>query len=127
MKKMAGIVALGVAAILTSCGGADSDTSPFVGKIEFKAEGMGMNSKGSITMDAENQRMTYRVDAIEQFLGMDIAMMVDMKKNMAYTICPSKGIYTEMEMKQEDMKGELPSKEEVERANKELKNEFDLA
>lgn len=120
MKKIAGIFALGFAAILTSCGGADSDTSPFVGKIEFKANMMGMSTNGSVTMDAENQRMTYRVDALEQFMGMDMATMVDMKNNMTYTISPSKGIYMENPIEKDDMKGELPSKEEVE----EMKKEF---
>lgn len=120
MKKIAGVVALLFAAILTSCGGADSDTSPFVGKIEFKANGMGMSTKGSVTMDAENQRMTYRVDALEQFMGMDMATMIDMKNNMMYTISPSKGIYMETPMEKDDMKGELPSKAEVEEAKKEF-------
>ncbi|MFK7784483.1 MAG: DUF4412 domain-containing protein [Crocinitomicaceae bacterium] len=120
MKKIAGIFALAFAAILTSCGGADSDTSPFVGKIEFKANMMGMNSNGSVTMDAENQRMTYRLDALEQFMGMDMAMMVDMKNNMTYTISPSKGVYMENPIEKDDMKGELPSKEEVEEMKKEL-------
>lgn len=108
------------AVILTSCGGADSDTSPFVGKIEFKANGMGMNTTGSVTMDAENERMTYRVDALEKFMGVDVAMMIDMKNNMSYTICPSQGIYMETALEKNDMKGELPSKEEVE----EMKKEF---
>lgn len=120
MKKIAGIVALLFAAVLTSCGGADSDTSPFVGKIEFKANGMGMSTDGSVTMDAENQRMTYRIDALEKFMGMDMAMMVDMKNNKTYTICASKGIYMETEMEKDEMKGELPSKKEVE----EMKKEF---
>ena len=120
MKKIAGIVALLFAAVLTSCGGADSDTSPFVGKIEFKANGMGMSTDGSVTVDAENQRMTYRIDALEKFMGMDMAMMVDMKNNMTYTICASKGIYMETAIEKDDMKGELPSKEEVE----EMKKEF---
>lgn len=120
MKKIVGIVALISTIILTSCGGADSDTSPFVGKIEFKANGMGFNTKGSITMDAENERMTYRMDALEKFIGVDVAMMVDMKKNMTYTICPSEGIYMETPMKKEDVKGELPSKEEI----AEMKKEF---
>ncbi|MDG1331895.1 MAG: DUF4412 domain-containing protein [Crocinitomicaceae bacterium] len=120
MKKIAGIVAIAFAAVLTSCGGADSDTSPFVGKIEFKGNMMGMSSKGSVTMDAENERMTYRMDALEQFLGMDMAMMVDMKNNKTYTISPSKGIYMETEMEKDEMKGELPSKKEVE----EMKKEF---
>ena len=120
MKKIAGIVALLFVAVLTSCGGADSDTSPFVGKIEFKANGMGMSTDGSVTMDAENQRMTYRIDALEKFMGMDMAMMVDMKNNKTYTICASKGIYMETEMEKDEMKGELPSKKEVE----EMKKEF---
>jgi hypothetical protein len=120
MKKITTIVAIAFAAVLTSCGGADSDTSPFVGKIEFKANAMGMNTKGSVTMDAENQRMTYRMDALEQMIGMDMAMMVDMKNNMTYTISPSQGIYMETPIEKDDMKGELPSKKEVE----EMKEEF---
>jgi len=121
MKKIAGIFAVAFAALLTSCGGADSEaTSPFVGKIDFKASGMGMNTTGSLTMDAENQRMTYRIDAIEQFMGMDVAMMVDMKNNMTYTISPSKGIYMESAIEKDEMKGELPSKKDVE----EMKEEF---
>lgn len=119
MKKIAGIFALALAAIVTSCG-ADADTSPFVGKIDFKADMMGMNTKGSVTMDAENERMTYRLDALELFMGVDMAMMVDMKNNMTYTICASKGIYMERPMKKEDMKKELPSKEEVEKAKKDF-------
>ncbi len=121
MKKIVGIVALMSAIVLTSCGGsADSDTSPFVGKIEFKANGMGMKTNGSVTMDAENERMTYRIDALEKMLGMDMAMMIDMKNNMTYTICASKGIYMEAPMEKEEMKGELPSEAEVE----EMKKEF---
>ena len=120
MKKIAGIVALLFAAVLTSCGGADSDTSPFVGKIEFKGNMMGMSSNGSVTMDAENERMTYRIDALEKFMGVDMAMMVDMKKNMTYTICASKGVYMETPLQKEDMKKELPSEEEV----KKMKEEF---
>lgn len=120
MKKIAGIVAIAFAAVLTSCGGADSDTSAFVGKIEFKGTMMGMSSDGSVTLDAENERMTYRIDALEKFMGMDMATMVDMKKNMMYTISPSKGIYMETKMEKKDMEGELPSKEEVE----EMKKEF---
>ncbi|MCJ8289532.1 MAG: hypothetical protein HRT58_07685 [Crocinitomicaceae bacterium] len=120
MKKIAGIVALISAVVLTSCGGADSDTSPFVGKIEFKANGMGLSTKGSITMDAENERMTYRIDALEKLMGMDMAMMVDMKNKMTYTICASKGFYMESPMKENELKGELPSKEEV----KKIREEF---
>lgn len=120
MKKIAGIFALAAVAILTSCGGADSDTSPFVGKIDFKADMMGMSTKGSVTMDAENERMTYRLDALELFMGMDMAMMVDMKKKMTYAICESKGIYMETPMKDDDMKKDLPTKEEVEKAKKEF-------
>ena len=120
MKKIAGIVALISAVVLTSCGGADSDTSPFVGKIEFKASGMGMKTNGSVTMDAENERMTYRIDALEKFMGMDMAMMIDMKKEMMYTICASKGVYMETPMEKDQLKGELPSKEDV----KEMKEEF---
>lgn len=120
MKKIAGIVALLFAAVLTSCGGADSDSSPFVGKIEFKANGMGMNANGSVTIDAENERMTYRIDALEKFMGVDMAMMIDMKNNKTYTICASKGVYMETEIGKDEMKGELPSKKDVE----EMKEEF---
>lgn len=121
MKKIVGIVALMSAIVLTSCGGsADSDTSPFVGKIEFKANGMGMSTNGSLTMDAENERMTYRIDALEKFMGMDVAMMIDMKNDMTYTICSSKGIYMETPMEKDDMKKDLPSKEEVSK----MKEEF---
>lgn len=120
MKKIAGIVALLFAAVLTSCGGADSDTSPFVGKIEFNANGMGMNTKGSLTMDAENERMTYRIDALEKLMGMDMAMMVDLKNKKSYAICESKGVYMETPMNEKDIRDELPSKEEVEK----MKEEF---
>ncbi len=120
MRKIAGIFALALAATVTSCGGADADTSPFVGKIDFQAEMMGINTKGSVTMDAENERMTYRLDALELFMGVDMTMMVDMKNNMTYTICQSKGIYMEQPIEKEEMKKELPSKEEVEKA----KNKF---
>lgn len=120
MKKIAGIVALVSTVILTSCGGADSDTSPFVGKIEFKVNAMGMDMKGSMTMDMEAQQVTYRMDNLEALMGMDMAVMVDMKKNKTYSICPSKGIYMEMPMSKDDMKAELPSKAEV----AEMKKEF---
>ncbi len=120
MKKIAGIVALVSTVILTSCGGADSDTSPFVGKIDFKIKAMGMDMNGSMTMDMEAQQMTYRLDKIEELMGMDMAVMVDMKNNKTFTICPSKGIYMEMPMSKDEMKGELPSKEEV----AEMKKEF---
>jgi hypothetical protein len=121
MKKIGGIVALISAIVLTSCdGSADSDTSPFVGKIEFKANGMGMKTNGSLAMDAENERMTFRMDAYEKMLGADMAMMVDMKKKMSYKICPSKGIYTESPLEMDDVKEELPNKKEVE----EMKKEF---
>lgn len=120
MKKIAGIVALVSTVILTSCGGADSDTSPFVGKIEFKVNGMGMDMKGSMTMDMETQRMTYRMDNLEALMGMDMAVMVDMKNNKTYSICPSKGIYMEMPMKKDEIKGQLPSQSEVD----EMKKEF---
>ena len=109
------------AVVLTSCGGSgDSDTSPFVGKIEFKANGMGMSTNGSVTMDAENERMTYRIDALEKMMGMDMAMMIDMKNNMTYTICASKGVYMETPMEKDDLKKDLPSKADVE----EMKKEF---
>ena len=120
MKKFAGIVALVSTVVLTSCGGADSDTSPFVGKIDFKVKAMGMDMNGSMTVDMESQRMTYRMDNLEALMGTDMAFMVDMKNNKSYSICPSKGIYMEMPMSKNDMKGELPSKEEV----AELKKEF---
>ncbi len=120
MKKIAGIVALVSTVILTSCGGADSDTSPFVGKIDFKVKAMGMDMNGSMTMDMEAQQVTYRVDNLEALMGMDMAVMVDMKKNKTYSICPSKGIYMEMPMSKDDMKAELPSKAEV----AEMKKEF---
>lgn len=108
------------AVILTSCGGADSDTTPFVGKIEFKANAMGMNTTGSVTMDAENERMTYRMDALELFMGLDVAMMVDMKNNMTYTICESEGVYMETPMEKDEVKGELPSQKEVDKMKKEF-------
>lgn len=121
MKKIVGVVALMSVIVLTSCSGSvDSDTSPFVGKIEFKANGMGMKTNGSITIDAENERMTYRMDAFEKMMGMDMAMMVDMKEKKSYTICPSKGIYMEAPLEMDDVKKELPNKKEVE----EMKNEF---
>lgn len=120
MKKIAGMIAVSAALVLSSCGGADSDTSPFIGKIEFKANGMGFNTKGSITVDAENQQMTYRMDALEQLMGMDVAMMVDMKNKKMFTICPSKNIYMEAPFKDEEIKGELPNKNEVD----EMKKEF---
>lgn len=120
MKKIAGIVALVSTVILTSCGGADSDTSPFVGKIDFKVKAMGMDMNGSMTMDMESQRMTYRMDNLEALMGMDMAVMVDMKNNKTYSICPSKGIYMEMPMKKDEMKAQLPSKKDVE----EMKKEF---
>lgn len=123
MRKIASLLAVIAAAlVLTNCGGTagDSDTSPFVGRIDFTASGMGMSSSGSMTVNTEKKQVTYRFDKIEDFLGTDLVMMVDLEKNVTYSISPSNKIYMKMDMPKKEMKGQLPTKEDV----AEMKAEF---
>lgn len=115
MKKITSVLLLcATALIFTNCGDPDSDTSPFVGKIEFKGKAMGMVSGGSMTIDAENQKLTYRIDALKDFLGMDMVVMLDMKKMELYSISPDNKIYMKMPIERKDMSDELPSNKDIE-------------
>ena len=121
MKKIKNILALCAAALLlTNCRGPDSDTSPFVGQVEFTAKVMGVESGGTMTIDAEDQKITYRVDALKDFLGMDMVVMLDLKEMMSYSISPKDKIYTKVKIDRKDMKGELPSKKEIDEMRKEI-------
>ncbi|MFT5860324.1 MAG: hypothetical protein ACI865_002434 [Flavobacteriaceae bacterium] len=121
MKKITSVLLLcATALIFTNCGGPDADTSPFVGKIEFKGKAMGMESGGSMTIDVENQKLTYRIDALKDFMGIDVVVMVDMKKMESYSISPDNKVYMKMPIERKDMSNELPSKKEVEEMRKEF-------
>ncbi len=121
MKKITRALLLCATALfLTNCGGADSDTSPFVGQIEFTAKVMGIKSGGTMTIDAGEQKLTYRIDALKDFLGMDMVVMIDLKNMISYSVSPKDKTYMKMDIERKDMKNELPSKKEIDEMRKEF-------
>lgn len=124
MKKITKLLLLCTTALLlVNCGGTELDAknnTPFVGKIEFSAKVMGVQTGGTMTIDAGEQKVTYRIDAIKEMLGMDMVMMIDLKEMVAYSVSPKDKIYTKMDLDREDMKGELPSQKDIEEIRKEF-------
>jgi len=120
MKNITVSLIILISIFLTSCGGEGTTSGPFSGKIDFTAGAMGINTNGSITIDATQKKITYRLDALQQMMGMDIVTMMDLKNMVSYSISPSKKIYTKQDIPMDEVSGDMPSDKEMEKAKEEL-------
>jgi len=120
MKTITTTFILLLSIIFVGCGGEGNSSDPFSGKIEFTAGAMGINTNGSITVDANEKIITYRLDAMKELMGMDIVTMVDMKNKFSYSISPEHKIYSKQSFSMDDVGGDMPTESDIEEAEEEL-------
>ena len=120
MKTISTTFILLISIFFIGCGGEGTTSGPFTGKIEFTAGAMGMNTNGSITVDAVEKKITYRLDAMQQLMGMDIVTMMDLKNMVTYSISPTHKIYSKQAIPMDEVSGNMPSDKDMEKAKEEL-------